>query len=189
MFNGSAYSTSAQGQLLLLPYCTTSVAANASCPTANKVSINPNTGAQLPLIRAETFDPATYSGTPFSGIVSSTSYFLRRLRCSWDRASVSPMTCLATVRRLCAAASVFSMGARLGLTRWALRVQVSGRSQRRHTSWRHWCSTRRSPAWPGLNWYLHRKRRWVDLWLTSRPQLMTGASAFQQDLGKGFSCT
>ncbi len=65
---------SAQGQLLL-PYCTTSVAANASCPTANKVSINPKTGAQYSYSRQGTFDPATYNGTPFSGIVSSTSYF------------------------------------------------------------------------------------------------------------------
>jgi Carboxypeptidase regulatory-like domain/TonB-dependent Receptor Plug Domain len=74
MFNSTAYSKSAQGQLLL-PYCTVSVAATASCPTANKVSINPNTGAMYSYSRQGTFDPATYNGTPFSGIVSSSSYF------------------------------------------------------------------------------------------------------------------
>jgi hypothetical protein len=74
IFQGSAYSKSAQGQLLY-PYCTVSVASNASCPTANKASINPVTGKQYAYSQQGTFDPASYSGTPFSGIVNSSSYF------------------------------------------------------------------------------------------------------------------
>jgi len=74
MFQGSAYSKSQQGQLLY-PYCTVTVASNASCPTANKASINPATGAIYAYSRQGTFDPASYSSTPFSGIVTSNSYF------------------------------------------------------------------------------------------------------------------
>ena len=48
VFQGSSYSASAQGQLLY-PYCSVAVASTASCPTANKASINPVTGAYLSL--------------------------------------------------------------------------------------------------------------------------------------------
>jgi hypothetical protein len=69
IFNGSAYSKASQGQLLY-PYCTAAVASNSSCPTANKASINPLTGKVYAYSQQGTFDPASYTGTPFSGIVS-----------------------------------------------------------------------------------------------------------------------
>ncbi len=68
IFQASAYSAGQQGQLLY-PTCTAAVASNASCPTANKASINPITGATYAYARQGTFDPASYNGTPFSGIV------------------------------------------------------------------------------------------------------------------------
>lgn len=74
IFDASAYDRSAQGQLLF-PYCT--VAAGASgCPAANKVSINPATGAIYPYARQGTFAPGStggLNGTPFSGIVQQAS--------------------------------------------------------------------------------------------------------------------
>jgi hypothetical protein len=69
LFEAQSYSASQQGQLLL-PYCTVSVASNASCPTANKASINPATGQTYAYALQGTFAPGSYSGTPFSGIVS-----------------------------------------------------------------------------------------------------------------------
>ena len=68
VFQGSAYSASSQGQLLF-PYCSAPVASTASCPTANKFSINPATGATFPYAQQGTFAPGSYNGTPFSGIV------------------------------------------------------------------------------------------------------------------------
>jgi hypothetical protein len=74
VFEGSAYSANSQGQLLF-PYCT--VAAGASgCPTANKASINPATGAIYPYALQSTFAPGStggLNGTPFSGIVQQAS--------------------------------------------------------------------------------------------------------------------
>ncbi|HTX38535.1 MAG TPA: carboxypeptidase regulatory-like domain-containing protein [Bryobacteraceae bacterium] len=72
VFVGSSYSASQQGQLLF-PYCSVAVASTASCPTADKESINPVTGATFPYSRQGTFDPNSYSGTPFSGIVQQQS--------------------------------------------------------------------------------------------------------------------
>jgi len=74
LFQGSAYSRSSEGQLLF-PYCNVTPASNAACPAASKASINPATGAIYSYSRQGTFDPASYSGTPFSGIVTSNSYF------------------------------------------------------------------------------------------------------------------
>ncbi len=68
VFVGSAYSASAQGQLLF-PYCSVPVGATASCPTADKFSINPKTGQTFPYAQQGTFAPGSYTGTPFSGIV------------------------------------------------------------------------------------------------------------------------
>jgi hypothetical protein len=77
-FQQSAYSGSAVGQLLY-PYCTVAVTPSASCPTANKASIDPKTGAVYPYARQGTFDAASYSstGVPFSGIVQSNSGFFK----------------------------------------------------------------------------------------------------------------
>ena len=75
VFVGSTYSASAQGQVLY-PYCTVAVASTASCPTANKASINPVTGVTYPYARQGTFAPgstAGLNGTPFSGIVQTQS--------------------------------------------------------------------------------------------------------------------
>lgn len=72
IFLAGAYSTSQQGQLLF-PYCTVAVAGNASCPTADKASINPVNGAMYSYAQQGTFAPGSYSGTPFSGIVQQAS--------------------------------------------------------------------------------------------------------------------
>ena len=75
VFSASTYSASAQGQLLF-PYCTAAVAPTASCPTANKASINPVTGVTYPYSLQGTFVPgstAGLNGTPFSGIVQTMS--------------------------------------------------------------------------------------------------------------------
>jgi len=72
VFQGSSYSPQAQGQLLF-PYCSVSVASTASCPTANKFSINPVTGQTFPYALQGTFAPGSYNGTPFSGIVQQAS--------------------------------------------------------------------------------------------------------------------
>ena len=71
IFSAGAYSSNSQGQLLF-PYCTVAVASTASCPTANKASINPKTGATYAYAQQGTFAPgstAGLNGTPFSGIV------------------------------------------------------------------------------------------------------------------------
>jgi len=75
IFQASAYSSSAQGQLLF-PYCTITPALNAKCPTADKASINPATGALYAYAQQGTFTPGStggLNGTPFSGIVQQTS--------------------------------------------------------------------------------------------------------------------
>ena len=75
IFQASAYSASAQGQLLF-PICTIAVAATASCPGADKASVNPQTGVTYPYAQTGTFAPgstAGLNGTPFSGIVQQVS--------------------------------------------------------------------------------------------------------------------
>ena len=75
VFVASTYSASAQGQVLY-PYCTVAVASTASCPTANKASINPVTGVTYPYSQQGTFAPgstAGLNGTPFTGIVQTMS--------------------------------------------------------------------------------------------------------------------
>jgi hypothetical protein len=72
LFESGAYNTGQQGQLLF-PTCTAAVAASASCPTANKASVNPANGAVYPYAQQGTFAPGSYNGTPFSGIVQSPS--------------------------------------------------------------------------------------------------------------------
>jgi hypothetical protein len=67
-FDTASYSSNS-GQLLF-PTCTVAVTAAASCPAANKASINPKTGKVYPYAQQGTFDPASYpaNGLPFSGI-------------------------------------------------------------------------------------------------------------------------
>ena len=68
-FNTASYDSKTAGQLLF-PTCTVTVTPTASCPTANKASINPITGKIYPYAQQGTFDPASYpsNGLPFSGI-------------------------------------------------------------------------------------------------------------------------
>ena len=70
IFDGSAYSSASGGQLLF-PTCTVAVTPTASCPSADKASINPKTGKIYPFAQQGTFDPASFAagGLPFSGIV------------------------------------------------------------------------------------------------------------------------
>ena len=68
LFDTASYDPSKAGQLLypgVLGRGTT-----ATCPTANKIAINPKTGATFPYVRQGTFDTSSYpaSGMPFSGI-------------------------------------------------------------------------------------------------------------------------
>lgn len=72
VFEAQAYSSGQQGQLLF-PTCTVAVAAGSSCPTANKASVNPATGALYAYAQQGTFAPGSYNGTPFSGIVQWSS--------------------------------------------------------------------------------------------------------------------
>ena len=75
VFSGSSYSPGSQGQLLF-PACSINVSATAACPTANKISINPKTGATYAYAQQGTFAPGSTSGlngTPFSGIVQQPS--------------------------------------------------------------------------------------------------------------------
>ncbi|MGH9437717.1 MAG: carboxypeptidase regulatory-like domain-containing protein, partial [Terriglobia bacterium] len=71
IFDTSDYNSATVGQLLY-PYCTVSAGAGASCPSADKKSINPTSGATYPYVLQGTFDPATYpaGSVPFSGISS-----------------------------------------------------------------------------------------------------------------------
>jgi hypothetical protein len=67
LFRSEDYSASKVGQLLY-PGC--SVQTTATCPTANKIAINPKTGATFPFVRQGTFDTSSYAAgsMPFSGI-------------------------------------------------------------------------------------------------------------------------
>ena len=70
IFAQDQYKDSQAGQLLY-PHCTVAVTATASCPTANKASINPANGKVFPYAQQGTFDPGSFpaNGLPFSGIL------------------------------------------------------------------------------------------------------------------------
>ena len=67
LFNASDYNVAKTGTLLM-PHCTTALPANGTCLNQNLNSINPKTGAIYPYVDNNHFDPASWSGTPFSGI-------------------------------------------------------------------------------------------------------------------------
>ncbi len=73
LFDGDAYSATNTGQLLY-PAC--SVSSTGVCPAANRIAINPATGAIFPYVRQGTFDTASYpgGGLPFSGLVPSNGH-------------------------------------------------------------------------------------------------------------------
>lgn len=91
LFNTTAYDPSKVGQLLY-PAC--SIQSSGACPTANKIAINPATGAQFPFVRQGTFDNASYpaNGYPWSGIKYYDTHFFNvapiqvgpRLGFAWD---------------------------------------------------------------------------------------------------------
>src|SRR5206468_3817646 len=57
LFDGAAYSAAKAGQLLY-PGC--SVETAGTCAAANRIAINPATGARFPYVRQGTFDTASY---------------------------------------------------------------------------------------------------------------------------------
>jgi len=67
LFNASDYNASKTGTLLM-PHCTVPLPASGTCPNADLNSINPKTGALYPYVDYNHFDPASWTGTPFSGI-------------------------------------------------------------------------------------------------------------------------
>jgi len=74
LFRQDEYDANKAGQLIF-PGC--SIVTTATCPTANRIGINPVTGARFPYVRQGTFDAASFpaNGTPFSGIHQYDSHF------------------------------------------------------------------------------------------------------------------
>ncbi|MBI3684029.1 MAG: carboxypeptidase regulatory-like domain-containing protein [Acidobacteria bacterium] len=73
-FRQEEYDPNKAGQLLY-PAC--SIVTTAACPAANRIAINPITGARFPYVRQGTFDTASYAagGFPWSGIHQYDSHF------------------------------------------------------------------------------------------------------------------
>jgi hypothetical protein len=74
LFRQEEYDPKKVGQLLF-PAC--SIQTSGTCPTANRIALNPVTGATFPYVLQGTFDPASYpaGGLPFSGIHQYDSHF------------------------------------------------------------------------------------------------------------------
>ena len=75
LFDTASYDPSKVGQLLY-PGCSVAVT-TTTCATANKIAINPKTGAVLPYVRQGTFDTTSYAAgsLPYSGIKYYKSHF------------------------------------------------------------------------------------------------------------------
>jgi hypothetical protein len=75
LFDTASYSASKVGQLLY-PACSVAVT-TTTCPTANKIAINPKNGAVFPYVRQGTFDTSSYAAgsLPYSGIKYYQSHF------------------------------------------------------------------------------------------------------------------
>jgi hypothetical protein len=90
LFSASAYDATKAGQLLY-PACSTPVT-TTTCPTANKIAINPKTGTTFPYVRQGTFDTSSYSGYPWTGIKYYDTHFFNvppirlgpRVGFAWD---------------------------------------------------------------------------------------------------------
>jgi hypothetical protein len=92
LFSTSAYDPTKAGQLLY-PACSSPVT-TTTCPTANKIAINPVTGATFPYVRQGTFDTSSYpaNGYPFTGIKYYDTHFFNvppielgpRVGFAWD---------------------------------------------------------------------------------------------------------
>ena len=91
LFDSKTYDPKKAGQLIY-PAC--SIQTTTTCPTANKIALNPVTGATFPYVRQGTFDTASYpaGGMPFSGIKQYQSHFFNtppiqvgpRVGFAWD---------------------------------------------------------------------------------------------------------
>jgi hypothetical protein len=73
-FSQEDYDRNKAGQLLF-PSC--AVPTTGTCASANRIAINPRTGARFPYVRQGTFDTASYTGLPFSGIRQYDSHFFK----------------------------------------------------------------------------------------------------------------
>jgi hypothetical protein len=90
LFDTSVYDANKAGQLLY-PGCSSPVT-TTTCPTANKIAVNPKTGATFPYVRQGTFDTSSYSTTPFTGIKYYDTHFFNvapiqlgpRVGFAWD---------------------------------------------------------------------------------------------------------
>ena len=92
LFNAASYNASQVGQLIF-PACSIAVT-TATCPTADKIAINPATGTVFPYVRQGTFDTASYAANslPYSGIKYYNSHFFNvapiqvgpRVGFAWD---------------------------------------------------------------------------------------------------------
>ena len=90
LFATSAYDPTKAGQLLY-PACSTPVT-TTTCPVANKIAINPVTGATFPYVRQGTFDTSSYGQYPWTGIKYYNTHFFNvppihvgpRVGFAWD---------------------------------------------------------------------------------------------------------
>jgi len=92
LFNAASYNGSAVGQLLY-PGCSVAVT-TSTCPTADKIAVNPKTGTVFPYVRQGTFDTSSYAagGLPYSGIKYYQTHFFNvapiqvapRVGFAWD---------------------------------------------------------------------------------------------------------
>ena len=89
LFSTSAYDAGKAGQLLY-PAC--SIQSTSTCPTANKIAVNPVTGVTFPYVRQGTFDTSSYTQYPWTGIKYYDTHFFNvppinlgpRLGFAWD---------------------------------------------------------------------------------------------------------
>jgi len=90
LFNTASYNPSQVGQLLY-PACSVP-STTTTCPTADKIAINPKTGATFPYVRQGTFDTSSYSTYPWSGLQFYPTHFFNvppiqlgpRVGFAWD---------------------------------------------------------------------------------------------------------
>ncbi|HLK69244.1 MAG TPA: carboxypeptidase-like regulatory domain-containing protein [Bryobacteraceae bacterium] len=92
LFNAASYNPSQVGQLLY-PGCSVAVT-TTTCPAADKIAINPKTGAVFPYVRQGTFDASSYAANslPYSGIKYYNTHFWNvapiqvspRIGAAWD---------------------------------------------------------------------------------------------------------
>ena len=92
LFNAASYNPNQVGQLLF-PACSVAVT-TTTCPTADKIAINPKTGVTFPYVRQDTFDTSSYAAgsLPYSGIKYYQTHFFNvapiqvapRVGFAWD---------------------------------------------------------------------------------------------------------